>query len=305
MSRDMITPPAGFGTGSTAPEGEGNLQYLVMPSGIRIYEQCVPEWSRLFERAEETDLALAYLLALSEGASSWKRGQSLLFKREGLNTAQNVFINDALGEGEVAIVLEDATKRIEIQETIFAGVWSLRGFSRVENKGDKKETFLHQQEEISSFPRVVLTRVFAGMSAQMPDISPNISPSSGVVNAPSIIVEILEHSRSWKAGALPHIINLTLLPHTPEDLEMIERVLGRGRVKILSRGYGNCRIESTAVPHVWRVRYFNSVETLILDTIEISEVPEVACAAVEDIADSAERLAEIYDVLRREVEETK
>ena len=57
MSRDMITPPAGFGTGSTAPEGEDNLQYLVMPSGIRIYEQCVPEWSRLFERAEETDLA--------------------------------------------------------------------------------------------------------------------------------------------------------------------------------------------------------------------------------------------------------
>ena len=138
MSRDMITPPAGFGTGSTAPDGEDDLQYLVMPSGIRIYEQRVPEWSRLFEKAEETDPALAYLWALSEGASSWKRGQSLLFKREGLNTAQNVFISDALGEGEVAIVLEYATKRIEIQETIFAGVWSLRGFSRVEDKGNKK-----------------------------------------------------------------------------------------------------------------------------------------------------------------------
>lgn len=301
MSRDVITPPAGFGTGSTVPEGEDDLQYLVMPSGIRIYEQRVPEWSLLFEKAEETDPALSYLRALSEGASSWKTGQSLLFKRDGLNTAQNAFVNDALGEGEVAIVLEDATKRLEIQETIFAGVWSLRGFSRVENKGDKKETFLHQQEEISSFPRIVLARVFAGMSAQMPDIS----PSPGVVNAPSIIVEILEHSRSWKAGALPHVINLTLLPHTPEDLEMIDHVLGRGRVKILSRGYGNCRIESTALPHVWRVRYFNSVDTLILDTIEISEVPEVACAAVEDIADSAGRLAEIYDVLRREVEETK
>jgi hydrogenase-1 operon protein HyaF len=48
------------------------------------------------------------------------------------------------------------------------------------------------------------------------------------------------------------------------------------------------------------VRYFNSMDTLILDTIEVSAVPEVACAAVEDIADSAIRLREICAVLQEE-----
>ena len=67
---------------------------------------------------------------------------------------------------------------------------------------------------------------------------------------------------------------------------------------ILSRGYGNCRISSTATRNVWWVQFFNSQETLILNTIEICEVPEVACAAQEDIDESAERLDEILAVYR-------
>jgi hydrogenase-1 operon protein HyaF len=35
------------------------------------------------------------------------------------------------------------------------------------------------------------------------------------------------------------------------------------------------------------------MNTLILNTIEIVDVPEVALAAVEDLADSRERLAEL------------
>jgi len=79
---------------------------------------------------------------------------------------------------------------------------------------------------------------------------------------------------------------------------MIDAGLGRGGITILSRGYGNCRIEATATPSVWRVRYYNSADTLILDTIEVSQVPEIACAAPEDIADSAARLADILEALR-------
>jgi hydrogenase-1 operon protein HyaF len=47
---------------------------------------------------------------------------------------------------------------------------------------------------------------------------------------------------------------------------------------------------------VWWVKYYNSEDALILNSIEIVDVPEVACAAVEDLADSAERLAEILEV---------
>ena len=66
---------------------------------------------------------------------------------------------------------------------------------------------------------------------------------------------------------------------------------------ILSRGYGNCRIASTKVNGLWRVQYFNSTDQLILDTLEITDIPAVACAATEDLQDSAERLTEIREVL--------
>jgi len=44
------------------------------------------------------------------------------------------------------------------------------------------------------------------------------------------------------------------------------------------------------------VQYFNSQESLILNTIEISEMPEVAIASAEDIADSGQRLGEILSI---------
>ena len=65
------------------------------------------------------------------------------------------------------------------------------------------------------------------------------------------------------------------------------------RVLILSRGYGNCRITNTCRPHTWRVVYYNSQDVVILNTVEISELPEVAQAAIEDLEDSQERLREV------------
>ena len=85
------------------------------------------------------------------------------------------------------------------------------------------------------------------------------------------------------------------------DLDHIEHVLRKGAVNILSRGYGDCRIESTMVSNVWRVRYFNSTNKLILDTIEVTDVPKVACAAQEDIEDAAQRLQEMLESYWRDM----
>lgn len=200
-------------------------------------------------------------------------------------------VNDALGEGEVSVLLEDPTGRIEVQETVFAGLWCLRALPASDTES------LREQVEIAAFPRSVLSRAFP--AARTMDLAA-LTPPSGIVNAPAILTELLEHSAAWRPGAVSHSINLTLLPHTPEDLAFIDHVLGQGRVTILSRGYGNCRIEATATPHVWRVRYYNSMDTLILDMIEVVDVPEVACAAPEDIQDSAQRLAEICEALEQE-----
>jgi hydrogenase-1 operon protein HyaF len=99
--------------------------------------------------------------------------------------------------------------------------------------------------------------------------------------------------QEWRPSTPAHVINLTLFPMSPEDHQVLERALPVGPVAIISRGFGHCRISSTLARNVWRVQYFNSMNTLILDTIEIVDVPEVAIAAPEDLADSRARLGEL------------
>jgi hydrogenase-1 operon protein HyaF len=94
------------------------------------------------------------------------------------------------------------------------------------------------------------------------------------------------------------VINLTPLPLSPEDLEFLDERLGKGPVHLLSRGFGDCNIDSTGVPGIWQVRYYNSTEKLILNTLEVTDIPVVACAADEDIAASASRLQDMLELYR-------
>ena len=89
--------------------------------------------------------------------------------------------------------------------------------------------------------------------------------------------------------------NSFVLRHMDEILDALTRGLD---LSILSRGYGNCRISSTGTRHVWWVQYFNSQDRTILNSLEITAVPSVACAAPEDITDSAQRLEEIMEFYR-------
>jgi hydrogenase-1 operon protein HyaF len=114
-----------------------------------------------------------------------------------------------------------------------------------------------------------------------------------VQNAPLLIEEVRDQSRRWRVGQLPHVINLTLLPVSPEDIAFLDHHLGTGRVLVLSRGYGNCRISNTRLPHCWRVVYYNSMDKVILNTVEVVDMPEVAMAAPEDLQDSHDRLCEV------------
>jgi len=219
--------------------------------------------------------AVTFLNLLADKATLWSPeggGQAATYDH--LDSAGQVVLRDVMGEGEVAIVI-DTPKRVEIQESVFTGVW------RVMRDG-------HEHIEIGAVPDAVL------MVPQTPMVKPPLPPV-GVVNAPAILTEILDHVENPQGDS--HVINLTLLPHTPQDLDYMDLVLGHGGVTILSRGYGNCRIDRCAHPHVWRVRYYNSQDILILDTIEITDIPDVACAAPEDIQDSAVRLREVAEAL--------
>lgn len=280
-------PPIGYGPGSQ-PEGEEGLAYMPMPSGMRTYEPHLPE----IDDPERARPALETLEAIHAALAQWTPNGSSTIALDELDAAARALVDETLGEGEVSVLVETPGERIEIQEATLAGVWRVRAIAKTQGRAAPAR----ERIEVTAFPRGALVRAFP---REWPvDLDYAQAPRPGIVNAPAILTEIVHKSRAYRPGELPHVVNLTLLPVTPEDLAAIEMGLGQGGVTILSRGYGNCRIDATATRGVWRVRYFNSADTLILDTIEVADVPAVACAAPEDIADSALRLADILESVR-------
>jgi hydrogenase-1 operon protein HyaF len=117
------------------------------------------------------------------------------------------------------------------------------------------------------------------------------------MSAPALVADLIDKAAAHRAGMPAHVINLTLLPHTPRDLTHLDRALGTGAVTVLSRGHGNCRVDATAIPKVRRVRFFSSMDRLMLDTLDVCTIPEAALAAPEDPRDTADRLREAVEAL--------
>ncbi|MGD3775399.1 hydrogenase expression/formation protein, partial [Xanthomonas citri pv. citri] len=134
--------------------------------------------------------------------------------------------------------------------------------------------------EIAPAPSVVFEAAARGAAhAQIPPVG-----EATLMNAPSITSEIAAvHARAVQTGgAGQHTINFSLLPVSPEDLAWLEGMLGEGRVGLFSTGYGKCMVMATALRHVWRVRYFDGANKVLLDTVEITRAPDVVLAAPDD-----------------------
>jgi hydrogenase-1 operon protein HyaF len=149
--------------------------------------------------------------------------------------------------------------------------------------------------EVAAIPDAVRARAFTALRPARGAEAPR---TPAVINAPPIFAELADRSATHRAGDPPHVVNFTLLPHTEDDLRWLDAALGEGAATILSRGYGNCRVTATALPNVWRVQFFNSMDTLILDTLEVTEMPEVVLAAPEDLSDSGKRLVKVLEAVR-------
>jgi len=100
---------------------------------------------------------------------------------------------------------------------------------------------------------------------------------------------------AYAPGDPYHVINFSLLPFNDVDMAFLQQTLGNGPVQLISRGYGACKITATGARHVWSVQFLNASQAIILDTLEIGDVPVAACASEEDFRDSAERLREIHE----------
>jgi hydrogenase-1 operon protein HyaF len=270
-----------FGPGSQPEEQDGVLSYMQMPSSMSVFSApSLPEP----EDAEARDAGKAALQEALCALESMTNGeQAAAIDITHLDGANRKFIDQVLGEGEVSVV---AGATHQAQESVLAGVWRVQ----IANSEGRIVTDLI---EVGSFPRAILDVTFAGArdSVSIPKTF-----GQSVFNAPALLPEINEHIEKVDLAASPHVINLSLLPHTVEDLELLGQQFGKGDVAILSRGYGNCRVASTGTRNVWWVQYYNSQDTLILNSIEITPLPEVVCAAREDLTDSAARLREILEI---------
>lgn len=224
--------------------------------------------------------AREFLRELHAAASAHTFDGRMLLTRDVLVLGSEALalVNEALGEGEVAAIIDDPPVRL--QETGFPGFWRVRSF-------DDDGRMIGDLIEVAPVPAVISEAALLGSRCRMP----KRAVGSGLMNAPSLLTELVTASGRGD-GAPTHVVNLTLLPVTPEDINWLVAALEIGSVTLLSRGYGNCRITSTRLRHTWWVQYFNSMNDLILNTIEVTPVPEVALAAPEDFADSLARLGE-------------
>ncbi|WP_375161010.1 hydrogenase expression/formation C-terminal domain-containing protein [Bradyrhizobium sp. RDT46] len=235
------------------------------------------------ELAERCPNAVALLAKIAQAIAGQKAdGPTQLFRLANLNELESKLIADVLGEGEVAgvVALPDGSLA-QIQESVLAGIW------RVRLETDAASEYL----EIGAIPEIV-KRAAADLTSADFEIGP---VPEGAMNVLPVLAEIRERALAWRPGMRSQIINFTLLPMSPVDMSFLQDTIRNGPIQLVSRGYGTCRVLATGIRNVWSVQFFNAMDTIILDTLEVGGVPTVALAAEEDFEDSAERLQEIIE----------
>jgi len=281
--KEFPIPIRAVGPGSQPDDEDAELDVMPMPRGMNTFEMPrVPEKVDGVALAASRDL-LARLLAELRAWHPERERQGPRLGLDGIDAAVLDATNQALGEGEVSIQLA-GERRFRIQETVFTGLWRCLEL-------DADGQLLHDWLEAAPVPALVGE---AAHAASAPALA-KVAWPPGAMNSPALVAEIAGRLADRTPAARAHVVNLTLLPMTPDDHAVLERALPVGPVAIMSRGFGNCRITSTGTRDVWRVQYFNSMNTLILNTIEVVEMPEVVLASAQDLVDTRKRLAELVD----------
>jgi hydrogenase-1 operon protein HyaF len=257
------------------------LECLPLPKGMATFER--PAFP---EGVSGTAEARSLLSVLLDDMRAWRPGGAPpRLDLGGLAPSVLDAVAQCLGQGEVSCIVmgpgrgeRPVTTRID--ETAFAGLWR----TRVLRADGAIEVDVLEAGPIPE-------RIRASLASAPRSLPIPLEPP-GLMNSPAILREVLSRSAGRRPGDPVHVVNLTLLPTTPEDLAYLHAALGTGPVAIHSRGYGTCRITCTTLADVWWVQYFNSMNALILDTLEVVDVPEAALAAPEDLEATVSRLEE-------------
>ncbi len=277
---DFPIPVRAIGPDSQPYEDE-SLQYLAMPRGMNTFRMpIVPERADAPALEDARDLLAAFLVLL-EAWDPAVEPQGPRLDLFGIAAPVQEIVNQMLGEGEVSIRIGGA-RAFRIQESVFTGLWRVCAL-------DADGRLVADWLEAGVLPGVAVAIAKSAARSAVP----RVDVPEGAMNSPALLAEIGSQMAARAVGDSAHVINLTLFPMTPVDHAVLEQALPVGPVAMISRGFGNCHVTSTGLADVWRVQYFNNMNTLILNTIEVVDVPEVVEAAVEDLTDSRARLAEL------------
>jgi len=261
------------------PEEEQALSYIDMPSSMDSYSA---PYIEDLDAVLRLDGARESMRWLRDALAAYACGsEPRIANLSVLDAESRELVNQILGEGEVSVTYVGRT-RARTQESVLAGVWRTLYF-------DDEDRVGCDLIEVADAPHVVR----AALSGGSPVDTSVTADDDALPNVRPILVELASSLEAFQRDGTPHSINLSLLPLSEAELESLDARLGRGPVDILSRAYGKCQIISTRTPGIWWVRYYNAMGTPILNSLEVVDVPQVVKAAAEDLADSAERLAEI------------
>lgn len=99
----------------------------------------------------------------------------------------------------------------------------------------------------------------------------------------ALLYEIADGVERLAADGETGAIDLGSLPLSPADREHLQRMLGAGEVEATLKVDGLSHVRETGIPGVWWIEHRDPRGGLIAELIEFTRIPEILCAAVEDL----------------------
>jgi len=215
-------------------------------------------------------------------------GRAWRLRVDDLGEADRRMLFDALGQGEVSIVIAggEGEGEAQIMETVLPGAWIGRA---TDPEGQVAAEWVEVGDAPRALREVALTRPRSDLPVEM------LPAPRGAMNVMGVLAEVRERATHWTPGTPNHVMNFTLFPMTPADSAFLAKVVGESGVRIASGGYGAARVVMSGLRHVWAVQYLNGLGNVILDTLEIGDIPDAVLASPQDFEDSAQRLGDILE----------
>lgn len=117
------------------------------------------------------------------------------------------------------------------------------------------------------------------------------------IQANIILKQITELLRSLLDSGEEGSIELTRLPLTEEDFDVLEATLGEGEIQGEVNGPGVSRFYETGISGVWWVTHYDEDDEVLSEFIEVAYCPEILLRPQEELEEGLQSLrARLFEV---------